>query len=76
MVKRKSKRYQVAEIVMSKKKMYFKPVHFTPADSEIKPIFWVRNVYFIDARGRKQQGDLRVTYHRKKDYFSIKTEVL
>ena len=76
MVKRKSKRYQVAEIVMSKKKMYFKPVHFTPADSEIKPIFWVRNVYFIDARGRKQQGDLRVTYHRKKDYFSIKTEAL
>jgi hypothetical protein len=56
MVKRKSKKYQVAEIVLSKKKMYFKPVHFTPADSEIQPIFWVRNVYFIDARGRKSRG--------------------
>lgn len=76
MVKRKSTKYQVAEIVLSKKKMYFKPVHFTPEDSEIQPVFWVRNVYFIDARGRKKQGDLRVTYHRKKDYFSIKTEVI
>ncbi len=76
MVKRKSKKYQVAEIVLSKKKMYFKPVHFTPEDSEVQPIFWVRNVYFIDARGRKKQGDLRVTYHRKKDYFSVKTEVI
>jgi len=76
MVKRKGKKYQVAEIVLSRKKMYFKPVHFTPENSEIQPIFWVRNVYFIDARGRKQQGDLRVTYHRKKDYFSVRTEVL
>ena len=76
MAKRSKKPYQVAKIVMSKKKMYFKPVHFTPEDTKVQALFWVRNVYFIDARGRKQQGDLRVSYHRKGDYFSVKTEVI
>ena len=74
MARRKKENFQIARIVMSNKKLYFKPVHFTPADSEVLPVFWLRNVYFIDADGRKKQGDMRITYHRKGNYFSIKTE--
>lgn len=71
MVKRGGKPYKVAEVVMSRKKMYFKPVEFTPEDSKILPLFNLRNVYYIDARGRKKQGNMKVTYHRKGDYFSV-----
>lgn len=76
MAKRGKKEHQIAEIILRNKKMYFKPVHFTPADTKVLPMFWLRNVYFIDKGGRRRQGDLRVTYHRKGDYFSVKTEVI